>query len=70
MKTESYTSTKGTLKRGLDFAENPEQEEDFLRYAVELHCLNHAKDIAQYALPQLEEIARGTEILMDAFLQP
>ena len=26
---------------GLYFAENPEQEEDFLRYAVELHCLNH-----------------------------
>ena len=37
--------------RGLDFADNPEQEEVFLRYAVELHCLNPVQDIAQIPLP-------------------
>lgn len=49
---------------GLDFAENPEQEEDFMRYAVELHCLKPVHGIAQTPLPQLEEIARGTAILL------
>jgi len=49
---------------GLDFADNPEQEEYFLRYAVELHCLNPVQDITQTPLPQLEEIARGAAILL------
>ena len=49
--------------RKLDFADNPEQEEDLMRYAVELHCLNPVQDIAQTPLPQLEEIARGTSVL-------
>ena len=65
-----YFYERNPAGRGLDFAENPEQEEDFLRYAVELHCLNHVQDIAQYPLVQLDEIARGTQRLLDAFLQP
>jgi len=65
-----YFYERNHAGRGLDIAENPEQEKNFLRYAGELHCLNHVQDIAQYPLPQLEEITRGTEILLDAFLQP
>ena len=37
-----------------------------MRYALELHCLNPVQDIAQTPLPQLEEIARGTAILLAA----
>ena len=65
-----YFFERNPAGRGLDFAENLEQEEDFLRYAMELHYLNPVQDIAQYSLPQVEEIARGTEILLDAFKQP
>jgi len=65
-----YFYERNPARRGLDFAENPEQEEDYLRYAVEMHCLNLIQDIAQCPLPQFKEIARGTEILLDAFLQP
>ena len=35
-----YFYDRNPAGRGLDFAKNPEQEEDFVRYAVELHCLN------------------------------
>ena len=59
-----YFYDRNPAGRGQDFAHNPEQEEDFLRYAVELHCLNLLQDIAQTPLPQLEEIARGGAILL------
>lgn len=61
-----YFYDRNQAGRGLDFAENPEQEEDFLRYAVELYCLKLVHVIAQTPLPQLEEIARGTVKLLDA----
>jgi len=35
-----YFYDKNPECRGLDFADNPDQEEDFLRNVVELHCLN------------------------------
>ena len=50
----------------LDFPENPDHEEDFLRYAIEMHCLSLVQDIAQYPLPQLKEIAKVTSILLNA----
>jgi hypothetical protein len=65
-----YFFTKNPASRGLGFAENPDQEEDFLRYAVQLHCLNPLQDIAQYPLPQLEEIAKGATILIKTVTQP
>jgi hypothetical protein len=46
-----YFYDRNPAGRGLDFADKPEQEEDFMRYAVELHCLNPVHDIAQTPLP-------------------
>ena len=42
----STSTTTNPADRRLDFAENPDPEEDFLNYAVELHCLNPVQDIA------------------------
>jgi len=61
-----YFYNSNPARRGLDFADNPEQEEDFPRYAIELHCLNLVQDIAQTPLPPLEEIARGAAVLLAA----
>jgi hypothetical protein len=30
--------------RGLDFTENPDAKEKYIRYAVDLHCLNPVAD--------------------------
>jgi hypothetical protein len=64
-----YFYDKNPARRGLDFAKNPDQKEDFLRYAIEMHCLNSVHDIAKYPLPQLEEIAHGASILLNAITQ-
>ena len=48
--------------KGLDFTDNPEDEEPFLRYAVQLKCINPIKDISRTPLPPLEDIAEGVEI--------
>jgi hypothetical protein len=61
-----YLYDRNPAGRGLDFAYNPEQEEDFLRYAVELHCLNPVQDIARTSSPQLEEIAIGAKVFLAA----
>jgi len=45
--------------RGLDITENPYHKIDFLRYAVELHCLNPVADIQKSPLPPLEDPAEG-----------
>ena len=64
-----YFYDRNPAGRGLDFAKNLGQEEDLLRYAVELHCPNLVQDIAQFPLPQLEEIAHDTSILLNAATQ-
>jgi len=48
--------------RGLDFTENPYHKEDFLRYAVELHCLNPLADIRKSPLPPLDNLAEGVTV--------
>jgi hypothetical protein len=48
--------------RGLDFDENPDHKSDFLRYAIQLNCINPIRDIIKSPLPPLEEIARGVLI--------
>jgi hypothetical protein len=42
--------------RGLDFTDAEDDKEDFLRYAVEYHCLNPIADIKTHPLPALEEL--------------
>ena len=64
-----YLYDRNPVGRGLNFAENPEQDEDLLRHAFELHCLNPVQDIALHQLPQLEEIAQGTFILLNGVTQ-
>ncbi len=61
-----YFYNRNPTGRGLDFAENPDQEEDFLRYAGELHCPKPVQDIAQFPFPELEKMAQGTTILINA----
>ena len=47
-----YFYDKNPAGRELDFADNPDHKEDFLRYAIKLHCLNPVHDdIVQYPLP-------------------
>jgi hypothetical protein len=41
--------------RGLDFTENPNTKNDFLRYVVELQCLSLLVDIRKAPLPPLED---------------
>jgi len=50
---------RNTAGRGLDFTENPDHKEDFLPYAVELHCLKSVDDTRKSPLPPLEDIAEG-----------
>ncbi len=48
--------------RGLDFTENPYHKEDFLRYAVEFHCLNPLANIRKSPLPPLEDLAEEVTV--------
>jgi len=41
---------------------NPDHKEDFLRYAVELHCLNRVANIRKSSLPPLEDLAEGVTV--------
>jgi hypothetical protein len=57
-----YSFKKNPAGRGLDFDENPDQKSDFLRYAIQLNCINPIRDIIKSPLPPLEEIAGGASI--------
>jgi hypothetical protein len=48
----------------LDFTDNPDHKEDFLRCEVELHCLNPLGDIRKSPLPPLEDLAEGVTVQM------
>ena len=54
--------------RGLDFDDFPEDKPDFIRYAVELRCLNPVVDTKKTPLPPLEDIAEGVAVLLKAGL--
>jgi len=45
--------------RGLDFTENHDAKEDFIRCVVDLHCLNLVADTRKTPLPPLEDLAEG-----------
>jgi hypothetical protein len=55
--------------RGLDFTDNPDSKEDFLRYADELQCLNPVVDTRRTPLPALEDMAEGATILIESGLR-
>ncbi len=57
-----YFYERNPTGRGLDFDDFSEQKADFLRYAVQLNCINPIRDITKSSLPPLEEIDRGISI--------
>jgi uncharacterized protein (DUF1330 family) len=56
--------------RGLDFDEYPETKSDFVRYTVELRCLNPVVDTKKTPLPPLEDLAEAVSVLLHVGLQP
>ena len=65
-----YFYERNPAGRGLDFNDYPEQKADFLRYAVQLNCINPIRDITKNLLPPLEEIARGISIQLRDVIKP
>ena len=57
-----YFYERNPAGRGLDFTEAEDTKEEFLRYAVELHCLNPITDIKKHPLPALEELVHGATV--------
>ena len=55
--------------RNLNFDDLPEDKPDFIKYAVELRCLNPVVDTKKTPLPPLEDLAEGVTILLKAGLQ-
>ena len=56
-------------RRGLDFTDNPDSKEVFLRHAVELQCLNPIADTRKSPLPPREGLAQETKALIEAGLR-
>jgi hypothetical protein len=61
---------RNPTRRGLDFNHHPDDKTDFVRYAVELRCLNPVMDTKKSPLPPLEDLAEALEVLMAAGLKP
>ena len=55
--------------RGLDFDDFPEAKPDFVRYAVELRCLNPVVDTKKTPLPSIEDLAEAVTVLLQTGLQ-
>ena len=58
----AYFFEQNLAGRGLDFDEFPDTKADFLRYAVQLDCINPVRGIIKCPLPSMEEIARGAAL--------
>ena len=56
--------------RGLDFNDHPNDKTKFVRYAVELRCLNPIIDTKKSPLPPLEDLTEAVKTLMAAGLKP
>ena len=54
----------------MDFDDHPNDKTDFVRYAVELHCLNPIMDTKKSPLTPLEDLAEAMEALIAAGLKP
>jgi len=53
---------RNTAGRGLDFTNNPDTKEDFLRYALKMYYLSPATDTRKTPLPPLENLAGGATV--------
>ena len=60
---------RNIVGRGLDFDNFPEIKPDFVRYAMELRCLNLVMDIKKTPLPPLEDFADAVIVLLQTGLQ-
>jgi len=56
--------------RGLEFDNHPDDKTCFVRYAVELRCLNPIVDTKRRPLPPLEDLAEAIYSLLAVGLQP
>ena len=54
---------RNPTSRGLDFDNHPEDKTDFVRYAVELRCLNPIVDTKKSPLPPFEDLAKAVEAI-------
>jgi hypothetical protein len=55
---------RNPTRRGLDFNDYPDDKTEFVRYAVELRCLNPIVDTKKSPLPPLEDLSEAVEALM------
>ena len=53
---------------GLDFDDYPKDKPDFVKYAVELRCLNPVVDTKKTSLPPLEDLAEAITVLLQVGL--
>ena len=65
-----YLYERNLARGGLDFDDHPDDKTCFVRYAVELRCLNPIMDTKKSPLPPLEDLAEAVEALMAAELKP
>ena len=61
---------RNLVGRGLVFDDHPDDKNDFVRYAVELRCLNPILDTTKSPLPPLKDLAEAIEALIAAGLEP
>jgi len=57
---------RNQTRRGLDFKDSPDTKEDFLRYVVELQCMNPVVVTKKTLLPTLKDLAEGANSLLAA----
>jgi len=55
--------------RGLDFDGYSEDKPDFVRYALELRCLNPVVDTKNTPLPSLKDLSEAVTVLIQVGLQ-
>ena len=68
---EDYTllfHERNPAGRGLDFEDFPEVKSNFVRYAVELRCLNPVLDTEKTPLPPLEDLVEAVTALLQTGL--
>ena len=57
---------RNAARRGLDFNDHPDDKTYFVRYEVELRCMNPIVDTKKSSLPPLEDLAGSVGALMAA----